>query len=262
MKTNTAIIILLGIAITCHAQSTNPPSSQKPDQPHDAFVAESKDPLTSGGVTIVKSKDGHAFIAEPGDASLTAKPAAPALDPFAASGNVRVIRRQDGSVFIEDANTGKQPATDPTLGAGNGNVRILSRDAAVELARDLAKKGRYDEARALLNDEMPDGATARVSKDGHVSGEFVTRLYPLNGLISKSPAEIDDDAHNRKANDAYAAKVEILNQLWKTVLEHSDPAGAGFTYSSDAGLFVVRATEAQHDLLRKAAQLLEENKRQ
>lgn len=280
MKTNTVILILLGITIACQAQTTNPPASQKPAQSRAGFAAGPEDALISGA------------------------PSSPASGPFAtkgaASGDVRIIRRQDGSVFVEDVNKGKRTATDPTLGAGNGNVRTLSRDAAVELARDLAKKGRYAEARALLNDEMqtaappkpavtpnlalvfpknadrgtasePDASqrlslTADPATTGTlqltsaaVPAPFVTRLYSLKALITKAPAEIDDDAHNKKASDAYKAKVEALIGWVRKVLEHSEPAGASFAFSPEAGAFVVKATEAQHDALTQSVAMFEDN---
>jgi len=290
MKTNT-IIILLGVAIACQAQTTNPPANQKPVRPRDAFIAESKDPFASSGVTVVKSKDGNAFIADPEDASIPAGPPPQSFDPFAAKS------------------------------ADGGNVRVLNRDAAVELSLDLANKGRFAEARALLNEGASNGnvrfvrrqdgsvfiedapkekqtsnppkpaddamlslvspkdadpgasqrltlttdptvvgmAPAKVSKDGHASDALVTRLYPLKGLITKSPAEVDDDAHNKKADDAYKAKVEALLGWVKMMLEHSEPADASFAFSPEAGAIVVKATDAQHEALTQGAAIFEEN---
>lgn len=88
---------------------------------------------------------------------------------------------------------------------------------------------------------------------------FVTRLYSLKALITKVPAGIDDDAHNKRAADAYQAKVEALLGWVKTVLAHSEPAEASFAFSPEAGAFVVKATEAQHDALTQGVAIFETN---
>lgn len=102
-------------------------------------------------------------------------------------------------------------------------------------------------------------ASPKREKASPSGGALITRLYSLKALITKAPAKIDDDAHNKRAADAYQAKVEALLGWVKTVLAHSEPAEASFEFSPEAGAFVVKATEAQHDALMQSAAIFEDN---
>jgi hypothetical protein len=172
------------------------------------------------------------------------------LNEGASNANVRIVRRQDGSVFIEDVPKEKQTSNPPKPADGPALSLVFPKDAEPDAAQRLT----------LTADPAVTGmAPARVSKDGHSSSALVPRLYPLNSLITKSPAEFDDDAHNNKADEAYKAKVEALTAWVKTMLEHSEPSDATFAFSPEAGAYVVKATDAQHEALAQGAAIFEKN---
>ena len=140
-----------------------------------------------------------------------------------------------------------------TKGDGNGDVRIIKTQDGSVLIEDVSKRDR-------TTAPADPAATATLQLTNAVSPAlFVTRLYSLKALITKVPAEIDDDAHNKKAEAAYKVKVEALLAWAKTVLERSEPAGAAFAYSPEAGAFVLKATDSQHDAVTQGVALFEEN---
>lgn len=296
MKSNAIIICtLLGIAIACPAQSTNPPANQEPVRPRDAFIASSEDALITAGSPPQSFDPFAAKSADGGNVRILNREAAVELardlakrgrydearalrallndetqdgttriEPVdkrkadgssldlkstkgASNGNVRIVRRQDGSVFIENVTEGKQtsnppkPTDDATLNLVFANDAEPGASQRLTLTADPA-------ATATFQGTNPAATTPSV-----------TRLYPLKGIITRPPAEVDDDAHNKKADEAYKAKIEALTAWVKTVLEHSGHDDATFAFSSDAGALVVKGTETQHELLTKAMALFEDN---
>lgn len=271
MKANTLTAsVLLGLAMACPAQTPSPASPKPVDSIRATSATNPKaDPNVEPGLasspTILKTKAGHAFVLDPAAEVRNAGAGAPAATrsyPLAAAlGNVPAA----GDAVAREAYIRRETSLKNLIAEALKVACLASPAPSLTFLRD--SNALIAKATAAQHDLIADAIVAQEKKSRPAAAPkrekagdaLTTRLYSLKALITKAPAEIDDDAHNKRAADAYQAKVEALLGWVKTVLAHSEPAEASFAFSPEAGAFVVKATEAQHDALTQGVAIFEAN---